>query len=986
MGIKASAQYTIAEIHEECNVVISNESHVFRANKDNTAVASSTSIQIYGYQGSTQIATTVGTISGLPSAGMTATINNNGKTNTSITVAVTTALTSSIANNGVLTIPITVAGKTINKTFSWSKAQAGATGATGATGEKGETGAPGKDGTNGTSARTYWVTSSVNTITRSMKKTLTPGTITFGAYYRDGNAAKNTAYSGRFIIQESTNGSSWTTKYTSSANESSKVYTPTATTNLVKCTMYAAGGTSTALDELTIGIIDSIDNLEIGGRNLWLNSSFNYGFNGYQSVANNGTIALHSETFNGNSVLEIKRSGFTSTTVNRAYVASTKPPTISSFKKGETFTLSAYVYIDSTIPLDASSNNIMIRGSLGDTPQITISQNDATDKWVLYKNTWTATADGTFAQCFILLGLNGAIRVSQIMLEKANTNSNWTAAPEDLESEIANKAGKDEVSEIVNSNMGSVQNTLNNNIQKEIERTETKIMKEMGTLSTTVTGVQNEIDASGKVIRKLQDYTTTLNLNADGLRLDVNKGKGQNLMRNSVMIQHVLEKGSTTKTKANYWCGFNNSSVLTDSFISNLSVGDDGVSRAQTESGRFFKLDFSESSSTAKYGCVISNAIDLQTNVDNIVFAYKMQKGSDFTNGTIFAGLIFYNDENKTNENKQYNDLGAVSTSSGIGNAYYIGVTEYAVNDKALTANFNQQMISKSLPITQHQVQTGYMETLEVVRRYDQTDPEATVLLEQYITLTYTPKVDSENFVYVVNFDGTKTKVTPDGRKIPLELSYLNDVVTVEYTKPLDNFIPMSSPTSDKIKAEITNLDKYPTNTIPMFYNSSNNKIWVYNPFSGKFAETSNLYNTLDVKINKVRAIIGVRSNNNVKLTGSVSFSDLKIEFDTTSPKWSAHQNEMYGKQYCMDETGFSITTDSNQMFIDEDEIAAYYVNDKGELVVDDPIFQIKKEETILRKTVIHDELLIENTTTTEDDAFVMKQQSVNGKWFYIFY
>ena len=49
MGIKASAQYTITEINEEYSVVISNESHVFRADENNTAVASNTSIQIYGY-------------------------------------------------------------------------------------------------------------------------------------------------------------------------------------------------------------------------------------------------------------------------------------------------------------------------------------------------------------------------------------------------------------------------------------------------------------------------------------------------------------------------------------------------------------------------------------------------------------------------------------------------------------------------------------------------------------------------------------------------------------------------------------------------------------------------------------------------------------------------------------------------------------------------------------------------------------------------
>ena len=128
MAIKASGQITISEIYEEYWVILSNEAHVFRANASNTAIAGNTSIKIYGYQGDTQISTKVGTISGLPSAGMTATISNNNTKNTTITIAVTTALTSSIANNGILTIPITIGTKTINKTFSWSKAQQGAAG------------------------------------------------------------------------------------------------------------------------------------------------------------------------------------------------------------------------------------------------------------------------------------------------------------------------------------------------------------------------------------------------------------------------------------------------------------------------------------------------------------------------------------------------------------------------------------------------------------------------------------------------------------------------------------------------------------------------------------------------------------------------------------------------------------------------------------------------------------------------------------------
>ena len=87
-----------------------------------------------------------------------------------------------------------------------------------------------------------------------------------------------------------------------------------------------------------------------------------------------------------------------------------------------------------------------------------------------------------------------------------------------------------------------------------------------------------------------------------------------------------------------------------------------------------------------------------------------------------------------------------------------------------------------------------------------------------------------------------------------------------------------------------------------------------------------------------------------------------------------------------MDEKGFSISSDTNTMFIDEDEIAAYKSDENGELDMNNPVFQIKEDETILRQTTIYDQLNIENTNETRADAFVMKQQLIGGKWYFIFY
>lgn len=62
-------------------------------------------------------------------------------------------------------------------------------------------------------------------------------------------------YAGRFIISTSADGSTWTTQYTSAANESSKSYTPPASAKFVRCQLYVAGGTSTLIDTQTVPII-----------------------------------------------------------------------------------------------------------------------------------------------------------------------------------------------------------------------------------------------------------------------------------------------------------------------------------------------------------------------------------------------------------------------------------------------------------------------------------------------------------------------------------------------------------------------------------------------------------------------------------------------------------------------------------------------------------------------------------------------------------
>lgn len=955
MGIKASAQYTITEINEEYSVVISNESHVFRADKNNTVVAGNTSIQIYGYQGSTQIATKVGTISGLPSAGMTATIKNNSSTITSITIAVTTALTSSVANNGTLTIPITVGNKTINKVFSWSKAQTGATGAT---------------------ARTYWLSSNASTITRSMNKTLTPSTVTFNSYYRDGNSATVTAYSGRFVIQESTNGTSWTTKYTSSANESSKTYTPTNTTNLVKCTMYVAGGTSTALDSVTIGIIDSIDDLQIGGRN-FLRKTNEPQKPYFENV---GTII--EEKFNNCSVEKTSaiwagiKFNFKSQIEDRGFV-----------KAGDVFTYSIWgrlsdnetlTNINAAITAEGMLNGqnkrfIETRGGLGN--------NNITKEWKRFWYTFTVPAErlsenngGIYSLRFEQTKASSTdcyVMWACPKLEKGNQLTDWNPSPEDAEDEILQRPTQGAVTDQISQSLKNATESIDKTIAEKIGQSRTEIDSSTDKkIEAANKSVRQEIDSTtGEKIRDLEYFASQMTLKGNEFSIGIEKTKGVNLIKNSVMKQHKERGGSGANSKnikANFW--LNNS--LSEDYFPNIIYGEDSLSRSNTDSGNYFRFNLVSSNNT-QLDYIFSDPIDFKKNTSNIILSYKLRQMQKITNGVFFIGLVFYRQDTSAT------GMGAVSKTAGIPTGYYVPVTEYSNTN--LTGSFSGDYIYKTMPITR-QGNIKVEETVEVKETISNGE-----VTEKYINLTYTPS-SSNPTVNILSYGSEATEqFKATNKKVVLRLADTRKVVTVQYTRDLQNFVAMDSPTDAKIKAALANI---PISEVTIYYNSSNKRIWTYNPFTGAFIETSNLYDTTvtDTNINTVRVVMGVRSINSSAITGQIDISDIKLEYDSVSTIWTQNVGETYSKQYKMDEKGFSISSDTNTMFIDEDEIAAYKSNENGKLDMNNPVFQIKEDETILRQTTIYDQLNIENTNETRADAFVMKQQLIGGKWYFIFY
>lgn len=114
------------------SVVVGNESQILVANADtNHTITSATTITIpiTAYKGTSITSCTLTTPTGLPS-GMTASQSTSNNVIT-LTLSVAAGATLGAKDNGTITLAITSNGQTVNKIFSWAKAVKGSTGATG---------------------------------------------------------------------------------------------------------------------------------------------------------------------------------------------------------------------------------------------------------------------------------------------------------------------------------------------------------------------------------------------------------------------------------------------------------------------------------------------------------------------------------------------------------------------------------------------------------------------------------------------------------------------------------------------------------------------------------------------------------------------------------------------------------------------------------------------------------------------------------------
>lgn len=140
----------------------------------------------------------------------------------------------------------------------------------------------GLQGTSGKDGRTYYLQTSANVIKKGAGGELFPKKLEFSSVYTTGTNATPTAYAGRFIIEESSNGSTWKEMYRSSADETKTSFdlydnigysgntigysentmgTPKENVKMIRCSLYKAGGFTSLIDRQSATIVIDVESL-----------------------------------------------------------------------------------------------------------------------------------------------------------------------------------------------------------------------------------------------------------------------------------------------------------------------------------------------------------------------------------------------------------------------------------------------------------------------------------------------------------------------------------------------------------------------------------------------------------------------------------------------------------------------------------------------------------------------------------------------------
>lgn len=222
--------------------VLTNDSHVIPTDEsggNGNYTGANTTIVVY--EGTTDVSSNW-TASATASSGVTGTLNDKTYTVTNMTT-----------DTGYVDITVSRSGyASITKRFNLSKS---------------------KKGEDGITPTTYWLVVDTSVIAKTKNGNYIPAKITITSKSQTGTSAP-TNYSGRFRISESTDGTTFTTKYTSSSDQATYTYPESdnfpSNLKAIKVELFRVGDTSSLLDEQVVPVVvDGTDGAESVIATVW---------------------------------------------------------------------------------------------------------------------------------------------------------------------------------------------------------------------------------------------------------------------------------------------------------------------------------------------------------------------------------------------------------------------------------------------------------------------------------------------------------------------------------------------------------------------------------------------------------------------------------------------------------------------------------------------------------------------------------------------
>jgi phage minor structural protein len=267
----------------------------------------------------------------------------------------------------------------------------------------------------------------------------------------------------------------------------------------------------------------SFDGLEIGGRNLLRNSGFEEGTD-HWSVTGNINIPI-TDGYIGLKGAVNERRNYDGN--DRRFLRQTNTSNL-VLLAGETYTLSGWFYIDSSVTFDSTNSSIFVRkyqagssGTFHDLINVPVRLVDYDyDTWHYFESTGTVREDYSgMEQIAFALGKNGRVIISGWKLEKGNKATDWTPAPEDTIDRLVKAETR------IDQNAHAISLKADKTQVDAIEGEITNVAYDLSQLTIGVNGIQSQV----------------LSLRSDLDNLEVG---GRNLLRNSRLVTNVSNNNS----------------------------------------------------------------------------------------------------------------------------------------------------------------------------------------------------------------------------------------------------------------------------------------------------------------------------------------------------------------------------------------------------------------------------------------------------------